>query len=186
MSPSPYFTLPFLLVVAILQSTAAPRLTVVGARPDLMLTSIVSWTLLAALRARELEYAGESPSLTRGINDGIVWGFAGGVLLDLFSGAPLGASALALMAAALVVGIIGVGVVLPAPLLVVLMTALGTLVYHLVFLAAMALTGRSVFWNADMTRVILPSLVLNLLLVPAVYGLLSLVNRQTSRERLQW
>ena len=186
MSPSPYFTLPFLLVVAILQSTAAPRLTVVGARPDLMLTSVVSWTLLAALRARELEYAGESPSLTRGFNDGIVWGFAGGMFLDLLSGAPLGASALALMVAALVVGIIGVGVSIPAPLLVALMTALGTLIYHLAFLVVLALMGRTVFWGMDMARVILPSLALNLLLVPAVYGLLGLVNRQTSRERLQW
>ena len=186
MSPNPYFTIPFLLVVAILQSTAAPRLAVVGARPDLMLTSIVSWTLLAAFRVRELEYAGESPSLTRGINDGIVWGFAGGIFLDSLSGAPLGASALALMVAALVVGIIGVGVAIPALLLVALMTALGTLVYHLAFLAMMALTGRPVFWGADMARVILPGVVLNLVLVPAVYGLLSIVDRRTSRERLQW
>src|SRR5512136_1616377 len=107
MSPSPYFTIPFLLVVAILQSTAAPRLAMAGARPDLMLTSVVAWSLLAAFRARELEYAGESPSLTRGINDGVVWGFVGGMFLDLLSGAPLGTSALALMAAALAVGVIG-------------------------------------------------------------------------------
>lgn len=186
MSPSPYFTILFLLVAAILQSTAAPRLAVAGARPDLMLTSVVSWTVLAALRARELEYAGESPGLTRGINDGIVWGFTGGMFLDLLSGAPLGASALALMAAALVAGVVGIGVTIPAPLLVALMTALGTLVYHLFFLATITLMGYPVFWDADMTRVVLPSMALNLLLVPLVYGLLSAVDRRTSRERLQW
>jgi hypothetical protein len=37
-----------------------------------------------------------------------------------------------------------------------------------------------------MARVILPGVVLNLVLVPAVYGLLSIVDRRTSRERLQW
>jgi len=186
MSPSPYFTIPFLLVVAILQSTAAPRLAVAGARPDLMLTSVVSWTLLAAFRARELEYAGESPGLTRGINDGVVWGFVGGMFLDLLSGAPLGASALALMATALAVGMIGVAVASAAPILVMLMTALGTLLYHLVFLLAMALMGRPVFWAQDVTRVIAPSVLFNLMLIPIIYGLLSIVNRQTSRERLQW
>lgn len=186
MSPSPYFTLPFLLLVAALQSTAAPLLSMAGARPDLMLTSVVSWTLLAAFRARELEYAGESPSLTRGINDGIVWGFAGGMFLDLLSGAPLGASALALMATALAVGIVGVGVASAAPILIALMSVLGTLMYHLMFLVTMALMGRPVFWGSDMTRIILPSVLLNLLLIPAVYGLLSVVSRQTSREKLQW
>jgi rod shape-determining protein MreD len=186
MSPSPYFTIPFLLVVAILQSTAAPRLAVSGARPDLMLTSVVAWSLLAAFRARELEYAGESPGLTRGINDGVVWGFVGGMFLDLLSGAPLGASALALMAAALAVGVIGVAVASAAPLLVALMTALGTLLYHLVFLLAMALMGRPVFWAPAATRVIAPSILFNLMLIPAIYGLLSIVSRQTSRERLRW
>lgn len=186
MSPSPYFTIPFLLIVAIFQSTAAPRLAVSGVRPDLMLLSVVSWTLLAAFRARELQYAGEPPSLLRGINDGVVWGFVGGVFLDLLSSAPLGASALALMTTALVVGVIGVGVSGAVPILVVLMAALGTLIYHLIFLTLMALIGRPVLLGQDLTGVILPSVAFNLVLIPAVYVLLGLLDRQTSRERLRW
>jgi rod shape-determining protein MreD len=186
MSPSPYFTIPFLLVVAILQSAAAPRLQVSGARPDLMLLSVVSWSLLAAFRARELQYAGEPPSLLRGINDGIVWGFVGGIFLDLFSTAPLGLSALALMIAALVVGILSVGVSGSAVLLVPLMAAIGTFVFHIVFLTGLTLTGRPVFWSFDITRVVAPSAVFNLLLIPFMYALLSLVNRRASRERMQW
>jgi len=186
MSPSPYFTLPFLLMVAILQSAAAPRLEVSGARPDLMLLSVVSWSLLAAFRARELQYAGEPPSLLRGINDGVVWGFIGGIFLDLLSTAPFGLSALALMVAALVVGVFSVGVSSPGFMLVPLMAVTGTLVFHIVFLAGLTLTSRPVFWNAAVTGVILPSVVFNLVLIPLVYGLLSLLNRQTSRERLQW
>ena len=186
MSPSPYFTLPFLLMVAILQSAAAPRLEVSGARPDLMLLSVVSWSLLAAFRAREFQYAGEPPSLLRGINDGVVWGFIGGIFLDLLSTAPFGLSALALMVAALVVGVFSVGVSSPGFMLVPLMAVTGTLVFHIVFLAGLTLTSRPVFWNAAVTGVILPSVVFNLVLIPLVYGLLSLLNRQTSRERLQW
>jgi rod shape-determining protein MreD len=186
MSPSPYFTIPFLLIVAIFQSTAAPRLAVGSARPDLMLLSVVSWSLLAAFRARELQYAGEPPSLLRGINDGMVWGFVGGMFLDLISSAPVGISALALMIAAMVVGVIGVRVSGAAPVLVILMAALGTLVYHLAFLAGMALLGHPVFWGHSLTSIILPSMALNLALVPLVYILLHMLDRQTSRERLQW
>ena len=186
MSPSPYFTIPFLLVVAILQSTAAPRLQVSGARPDLMLLSVVSWSLLAAFRARELQYAGEPPSLLRGINDGVVWGFVGGVFLDLFSTAPLGLSALALMMAALAVGMFSVGASGSVLFLVPLMAVVGTFVFHIIFLAGLTLTGRPVFWSFDITRVVAPSVVFNLALIPLIYGLLSLVNRRTSRERMQW
>ena len=186
MSPSPYFTIPFLLIVAILQATAAPRLTVSDARPDLMLVSVVSWTLLAAFRARELQYTGEPPSLWRGVNDGIVWGFTGGMFLDLLSGAPLGLSAIALMACALTVGIFSVGVASSPLILMIAATPLGTFVFHGVFLVGLALTGRPVFWSVDVVRVILPSTAFNLALVPVVYLLLSLLNRRTERQRLQW
>lgn len=186
MSPSPYFTIPFLLVVAIFQSVAAPRLTVYGVRPDLMLVSVTAWSLLAAFRARELQYAGEGPNLLRGINDGVVWGFMGGVFLDLLSGAPFGISALALMIAALVVGMFTVGVAASAPILMVVVTPLGTLAYHIIFLAIVSLTGRPVSWNGEMTRVILPSAVFNLVLVPVVYLALSPLNRQTERERIEF
>jgi len=186
MSPSPYFTIPFLLIVAIFQSTAAPRLAVSSARPDVMLLSVVSWTLLAAFRVRELQYIGESPSPLRGINDGVVWGFVGGLFLDLFSGAPMGTSALALMAAALVVGVASVGVSGSPLILVGLMAVMGTLVYHLVFLAELVLVGRPISLDTYVTRTILFSTVFNLALIPVVYGLLSLLDRQTSRERLQW
>jgi len=172
--------------VAIFQSTAAPRMAIGGARPDLMLLSVVSWSLLAAVRARGLQYAGEPPSLARGINDGIVWGFVGGMFLDLLSSAPLGTSAAALMLTATVVGVIGVGVSGAALLMAVLMSAAGTLIYHLVFLVILALTGRPVFFGYNVVHVALPSAVFNMALVPIVYGLLGVLDRRTSHERLQW
>ena len=186
MSPSPYFTIPFLLVVAILQSAAAPRLQVSGARPDLMLLSVVSWSLLAAFRARELQYAGEPPSLLRGINDGVIWGFVGGISMDLLSTAPLGAHALALMVAALVVGMIGVRVGGVALIMIAVMPLIATPIYHLVFLTELALTGRPIFLDAYFNRIILPSVLFNLALVPVVYVFLYLIDRRTARARLEW
>jgi hypothetical protein len=43
-----------------------------------------------------------------------------------------------------------------------------------------------VFWSYDVIKVILPSIVFNLALFPLAYWLLSPLNRQTERERLQW
>jgi rod shape-determining protein MreD len=43
-------------------------------------------------------------SFQRGPNEGLAWAWAGGILSDLASGAPLGVSTLPLMMAALVVG----------------------------------------------------------------------------------
>jgi hypothetical protein len=50
----------------------------------------------------------------------------------------------------------------------------------------MALIGRPVLLGQDLTGVILPSVAFNLVLIPAVYVLLGLLDRQTSRERLRW
>jgi len=87
------------------------------------------------------------------------------MFLDLLSSGPLGANALALMITALVVGVIGVRVSGARPILVVLMAALGTLIYHLVYLAVLALTGRPVFLDVYLNRFILPGVILNLVLV---------------------
>jgi cell shape-determining protein MreD len=108
------------------------------------------------------------------------------MFLDFLSSGPLGASALALMVTALVVGVIGVRVSGARPVLVVLMAALGTLIYHLVYLTVLALTGQPVFLDVYMNRFILPGVVFNLALGPVVYLLLMMVDRRTSRERLEW
>jgi hypothetical protein len=91
-----------------------------------------------------------------------------------------------LMITALVVGVIGVRVSGARPVLVVLMAAVGTMIYHLIYLAVLALTGRPVFLDVYLNRFILPSVILNLVLVPAVYLLLMMVDRRTSRGRLEW
>ncbi len=78
---------PLLGVLAILQSTLAPRLAILGIKPDLMLIAVVVVTLV------------------QGSHVGLIWAFTGGIWLDLMGGGPLGGSSLALMAAVLVAGI---------------------------------------------------------------------------------
>lgn len=83
-----FYLLPLLVFVAsLLQSTTANRLQIRGVKPDLVLLLVIIGTLIYGSRS------------------GIVWAFLGGIGLDLFSGGPFGASSLALIAAAVVIGI---------------------------------------------------------------------------------
>src|SRR5690554_7566761 len=79
--------IPLILMAGLLQSTAATRVKIYGVKPDLVLILLVVGTLIYGSRS------------------GLVWAFIGGLVLDVFSGGPMGASSLALMAAALVAGV---------------------------------------------------------------------------------
>ena len=59
---SPYLLVPFLLVVALFQTTVLPELTVLGIKPELMLLSVLAWSLL------------------RGVEEGLVWAFVDGFI----------------------------------------------------------------------------------------------------------
>ena len=73
-------------LAALVQSTAANRLAIVGVKPDLVLLLILIGTLVY------------------GLQPGLVWAFLGGLMLDIFSGGPMGSSSLALIAAAIGLG----------------------------------------------------------------------------------
>lgn len=150
--------LPLLIVSTMLQSTLLAHLRLLGGQPDLVLLIVVSWSLL-----------GRNP-------EGMAWAFVGGLLLDLFSGAPLGVSSVGLVLAAFVAGL-GPGqvsrnnVVLPPVMILV-----GTAIYHGVTLALLvALDLQPPAWLDSLSYVTLPSGLLNLALVLPVFQLLGLL-----------
>ncbi|RIK44818.1 MAG: rod shape-determining protein MreD [Chloroflexi bacterium] len=115
------YLMPLLLIIAsLLQSTAANRVEIRGVKPDLVLLLVVAGALIYGSRAA------------------IVWAFIGGIALDLFSGGPLGSSSLALIAAALVVGVGHHTLSRFNVLVPVTATALGTLVYGATYVAILA------------------------------------------------
>jgi rod shape-determining protein MreD len=115
-----YVMIPGLFVAALLQSTAANRIEIGGVKPDLVLLLVLIGTLIY------------------GVRPGVIWAFVGGLGLDIFSGGPMGSSSLALMAASLVAGL-GHRTLSRFNLLVpVGVTAVGTFVYAVVYLAILA------------------------------------------------
>jgi rod shape-determining protein MreD len=153
-----YLMIPLLLLMCLVQSTAAARFKVGGIKPDLVLILVLVGTLLYGGRA------------------GVVWAFIGGLGLDVFSGGPLGGSSLALMAAALVASV-GHRPLSRFNLIVpVGAAALGTLAYSLVYLGLLAVLNAAGWFPREvpllemMRDIVLPASLYNtsimLVLVP--------------------
>lgn len=123
-------------------------------------------------------------SVVRGADEGVLWAFLGGLMVDLFSGGPLGATALALVVASLLSGRM-LRVDLGAPTVgVVISTILAVFGYHLVLLLTLAWTGYPVSWLDALFRVAGPSALLNAILAPFVHRPMRWLERRTRRERL--
>lgn len=141
------------------------RVNLWGARPDLMLLVVLVWAVV------------------RGMDEGLVWGFIGGLIIDLLSGGPLAATALALLAAVFLAGQSwGQGLGSPVVRLM-LLAILGVVVYHLVLLIVLAWAGYTVDWGFALLRVVGPSTLLNVVLAPFVRQPLAWLDRETREER---
>ncbi len=163
---SPYLLVPFLLAVALFQATVLPELTVLGVKPELMLLSVLAWSL-------------------RGPEEGLVWAFLGGLMLDVLSGGPFGASTLALLAVSFFSGLIEPSVARTSFLLPLGAALAGTLIYQSLFLLIVQLTRGAVPWADSLLRVTLPSLAINALLMPVIFRTLAWF-AQVGRPVTRW
>jgi rod shape-determining protein MreD len=163
-----YASILLLISVALIQSTVMPHLTLWGVKPDLMLLVVISWSLL------------------RGAREGIVWGFIGGLCLDLFSGVPLGLSALALLIVSFFSGL-GEATVFRTHVILPLATVFfASLIYDFIFLLVLRTLGWPVVWLDSFIRLVLPASLLNVLLAPLVYPTIRWLHRKTGREEIDW
>ena len=155
-----------MVALALLQSVLLARVDLLGARPDLMLLAVLTW---AAIRSER---------------EGLIWGFVGGLLIDLLSEAPLGGSSLALVLIAFIAAQPwGRSLGIPAARTLI-MALIGTLLYHAILLVVLAWTGHTVHWSYALTRVAAPSALLNTLLAPLVQLPLAWLSRRLRREGL--
>ncbi len=138
--------IPILVILAIIQATVLPSLRLLDGAPDLILLALVAW------------------ALTRRPRQAMAGALIGGVLIDMLSGLPLGATAIVMV---LVIFLVSqtVGRFWEAHLLMPLTTVLwSSLLYHALSLAVLLALGRSLDLGFALGRVILPSTFLNLVL----------------------
>jgi len=116
----------------------------------------------------------------------MVWALIGGVSLDLLSGAPFGMMTVALLVVSFLSGLGERSVFRTHILLPVVMALVTTLLYDLIILLILALTGRPVAWTDSVVHVVLPSTLINTLLIPLVFWPLQWLHRKTGREEIHW
>jgi rod shape-determining protein MreD len=163
-----YLVVPLLAAIAILQSTVVAQLKIWGVFADLPLLVVVSWSLL------------------RGSREGLVWGFVAGLALDLLSGAPFGAATFGLMAVGLVSGL-GKSTVFRSQIVLPLVTVLlATIVYDIIFLIVVWISGYPVVWLDSLVHMILPSAVLNAFLTPIVFVVMRWLSTRFGRVEMEW
>jgi rod shape-determining protein MreD len=159
------FGFPLLVVLAVLQTTVFADIHFYDGRPDIILLAVVGW------------------GLAGGDRQSMVWGLVGGLLLDAFSGLPLGSSAISLVVIAFLVSLYARRV-WEANLLMPLGIAAGaTFLYHSLMLVWLLILGRTIDLPFSYTRVILPTMILNMILVlPAYQVLVGLYHRLYPEE----
>ena len=162
-----YLVVPLLVTLAILQSTIVSHFRMWGVFADLPLLVVVSWSLL------------------RGPREGLIWGFIAGAAVDIFSGAPFGAATFGLMAAGLLSGL-GQSTVFRSQLFLPLLAMLlATIVYDMLFLLVVSISGYSVSWMDSLLHLILPSAVLNAVLTPVVFVIMRWLKTRFGREEME-
>jgi rod shape-determining protein MreD len=155
-----YLAVLVLGTAALLQGTVVARIRFFGVSPNLMLVIVVAWSLL------------------RGVTEGLVWAFAGGLALDLMSGIPLGTSSLALMTACLLAGL-GTNQVFATNLLFpILIVSLATAVAGWLVLLISQIRGLPLNWIASTVHIIGPELLLNAALMVLIYPALRWVTER--------
>ena len=159
-----YAAVALLGIIAIVQSSVLARLDATAVHPNLMLLTVMAWSLL------------------RGSREGLVWGFAGGLALDLLSGGPLGLNAFLLTLAGYASGfgearVFRGNALLPALIIVGVTVALFALT-----VVALAFTGRAVPLADTLWQVLAPSLTLNLIASPLVYRAMRWLSHQVGGE----
>ncbi len=166
MRSSIYVAVPLLLFLAVLQTAVLPRFPVLGLLPLLPFLAALSWSMLY------------------GLKEGLIWAFIAGMWLDLFSVAPQGTSALAIMAAVFAVS--NVLQLLPDSrfFMPVAMAALGSLVYLLIYLPFIRLFG---FGGSLATAVdLLPLILVNAGFMLPVYWLIYSADRMVRPRRVEF
>jgi rod shape-determining protein MreD len=156
-----WFPAALLFLAALVQATLLPTLGMVRARPELVVTAVVIWAVL------------------RGVREALPWAFAGGLLLDVFSQMPLGTAALALVVVAFCSSVGEASVFRTNFLLPTVIVFWGSVLYGALYLFLLRTHQYPVDWLGALRHSVVPSALLSTLLAPALYWLLSRVERRT-------
>lgn len=142
-----------LVVFYILQTTVFSRIALIAGTADLILLFLIAW------------------SLQEEVKNTWLWTAIAGVLISLFSAMPYFAPLIGYL------GAVGLSKLLQRrvwriPILAMfIVTLLGTLFQHVVYIVALQVDGAPISWAQSLDTVIVPSILLNLIFALPIYAI---------------
>jgi rod shape-determining protein MreD len=142
-----------LLVVtlAVLQTTVFPHLRVFGAIPDLCLVATVA------------------VAFEEGPQTGAIFGFASGLVIDLFLASPLGLSALANSVTGYSVGVFQSGFVRESRTMPMVLGGIGGLIGGTIFAVVGGIAGQAGYLSLNSVKIIIVASIYDALVAPAIF-----------------
>jgi rod shape-determining protein MreD len=156
--------IPLLALVAVLQSSLLPHVSVGGIRPDMMVVFVISWSLL------------------RGVEEGLIWAFIGGIFIDLFSDAPFGFTVISLLCTTFVITSVGSAAFGSNIVFSLVSILAASLLNQVILVALLSLSENAPVWNESLIRIITLSTLINLCLLPLILWPLSWLHGTTRRQ----
>lgn len=156
-----------LLAAALIQHVILPHVTLFGAHPNLMLVVVIAWGAL------------------RGNRDGLLWALAGGLLLDLFSLAPLGTFTLPLLIVMFLVGLLEFTAFRLVIWLPVAAAFVATPIFQLLALMVLKILGWDTGWTRTL-ELLLPMAAFNALLMLFTFPLMRRVSGWAGQKGIEW
>jgi rod shape-determining protein MreD len=158
-----YFGIPLLLLAALMEVAVAPMFRVAGLQPNLVLVILTAWLI------------------ARGQSE-LYWLLPiAGFFLGLVDGAPLGSAIIAMAPLALLQDVRGSQLHEGGLAMAVIFVVIMTIVYHLVYMLIFTAQGQAAGWVEATTRVIIPTALINAVVVVPVYLFLSLFSHELRR-----
>lgn len=161
---------PWLLVVllaGLVQSALLSHLTLLGHHPNLLLAMVVSWSLL------------------RGGREGLIWGFAGGLVLDLLAVTPVGTFTFALLLTSLLTGLLELSLFRPVLALPPGVMLVASPLFHVTALLTMQALGWPVVW-AERWTMLFPTALLDALLILFLFPLMRRLSVLAGDRAIEW
>ena len=156
-----------LLVVALAQHVMLPHFELFNVHPNLMLTVVIAWGIL------------------RGNRDGLIWAMVGGLLLDLFSIAPIGTYTIPFLVVMALVGLLEFTVFRVTLWLPVVAAFVASPVFQLLALLFLKIMGYDTGWERTF-QLLLPLAFVNATLMVVVFPLMRRVSHLAGQKGINW
>lgn len=123
-------------------------------------------------------------TLVRGLREGLIWAFIGGLLLGVLSPylLPLGSLSLMLIAVAVLTSLVQNNTFESNLIMPLVIVALSSATFRLILLLVSEATALRANLGQTMLRLVLPAVVIDIILAPLLYTLIAWLDRRLGRK----